>query len=131
MPFGWSLDLDPLGAMLVLGAGMVLLLGTKFLTEMVQEDDASEALDNTFQWAAAGIAAFAGAVGVGLVQFADVAGMVAMFLGQHPFAASNLGIAGLGAAVMSGLLSLTVSQYLGISLLVIGGVMVAVEAEDG
>lgn len=127
----FDMALDPLGAALILGGGMVLLLGAKFIVEFIQEDDTNEALENTFKWAAGGIAAFAGAVGVGMVQFADVAGMIAMFLGQHPFAASNLGIAGLGAAVMGGLLSLTWSQYLGISLLLIGGVMVAVEANDG
>lgn len=134
MVFGFSLD--PLGAVLVFGGGMAIILLVRYIAAYLSADvepgesQARVALDTTTRWAAGVLAAFASAVGVGIVEFTDVVGMVTMFLGQHPFAASNIGIAGLGAAVISGLVSLSPGQYLGLSFVVIGAVMVAMEADD-
>lgn len=137
MPLG---SLDVVGAAIIFSVGMALIVAVRWLTAWLRArmgdaekaPDASAvefASDRTARWVGTVIAGIAGAVGIGLVQFADVVGMATMFLGQHPLAAVYAGVAGLGALVIEGFVSMSGERYLGVALAVLGLVMVAIEVD--
>jgi hypothetical protein len=94
------------------------------------DNQARKAAGTTADWlgmVAGGIVA-AGAAGIGT--FGDIAGQIFALIGGNPFAISNLGAIGLGAANLGGLLSLSVEQYVGVALLLAGLVFVFSEVEN-
>lgn len=116
--------------LLMAGAAVVLLVGVRFLVALASGEDPREAVEITGRWSF-GLVGAAGAAGaVGLVQLADVLGMFTMFVGTHPLASSNAAVAGLGAFVIGGFLSLSPTQYLGVSVALIGGTMLLYEVAD-
>lgn len=78
------------------------------------------ATDTTSRWLSGVFVAILGTASLGLVNFFDVVAMFTEFIGMHPFAASNVAILGLGAALNEGLTSLTTTQYVGIAFGIIG-----------
>jgi hypothetical protein len=111
-------------------AAVVLLVGVRFLVALANGEPADDALSITSRWTAgiAGAAFSAGALG--LVQLGDAVGMATMFIGSHPFAVSNGLVAGLGAFALGGVLELSPTQYLGVSVALIGAVMLLYEVAD-
>lgn len=110
--------------------GFVLLV--RFLIGLARTDgNAALAWDRTNRWAA-GVAAGIGSAGaVGLIEFGDTIGMLVGYIASHPFIVSNVGIAGLGAGALSGAITISMEQYLGLALMIVGVVFMLVEAEEG
>lgn len=80
------------------------------------DDRLQEATNRTARWLGAVVAGIGFTIGVGLTQGVDVIGMFFDFLGQHFFLASNLGGIGLGALALNGTISLSTSQYVGLTM---------------
>lgn len=118
------------GALLALGALVVLIVG-RFLVAWADDDtDAREALDITGRWTA-GVAGAAFAAGaLGLVQFGDIVAMGAEFIGGHPYAVSNGITALLGWLALDGVLNVSGEQFAGLALAVVGIVLLLYEVED-
>lgn len=131
MPFGIQLDL--LGGLLVFIVGLIAILGIRLLIAYINAPkdipaiDAREvAFDRTAKWAMAVVSGFATAVAVGLVQFGDAVGMVSMFIGSHPLSFSNVAVAGIGAGIITGLVELSLVEYLGLVVVIVGATLVLV-----
>lgn len=129
----FGLELDLVSGFLVFVLGIVLVLGVRLLIAYLNApkdipaiDPKEVAFDRTAKWAMAVIGAIASAFAVSLVQFGDAVGMVAMFVGQHPLAVTNGLVAGLGAGAISGFLTLSPVQYLGIAFGLVGLTLVLV-----
>ncbi|QIO23091.1 hypothetical protein [Haloarcula sp. JP-L23] len=119
----------------VAGIGaFVAILGTVFLLRFAvayaRSEDLSVSWDRTTQWVTAIAMAVGGAVMMGLVQFGDLVGMAIEFIVSHPYFVSNFAVGGLGAGAISGVFTLTVSQYVGIALAIIGLVFIVVEVDE-
>lgn len=105
-------------------------------TEVRNDDEESltenliDAGDATGRWMVLLILGISGVFVSGLASFGEVLDMVTQLIAQHPFAVSNVGIAGLGGFVVSGLLSLSTTQYAGIVLGIIGAVMLVTEVRS-
>lgn len=122
---------------LALGAGIgafLLIMGAfvlaRFLIAYARSDDLSVSWDRTTEWVTAIAMGIGGAVTMGLVQFGDLIGMAVEFIVSHPYFVSNFGITGLGAGALSGLFTLTTSQFVGIAVMVIGVVFLVVEVDE-
>jgi hypothetical protein len=126
VPFGFSL----LEGLLMAVAAVALLVGGRFLVAIANDEEPREAISITSRWTLGLIGAAGAAGGMGLVQFADIVGMVTMFIGSHPFAVSNGLVAAVGAATIGGFLSLSPEGYLGVSVALIGAVMLLYEVVD-
>lgn len=102
-------------------------------TEVRNDDEESltenliDAGDATGRWMVLLILGITGVFVSGLASAGEVLDMITQLIAQHPFAVSNVGIAGLGGFVVSGLLSLSTTQYAGIVLGIIGAVMLVTE----
>ena len=110
----------------ILGAVVLLRFGVAY----ARSEDLSVSWDRTTKWVTGVAMAIAGAVSLGLVQFGDLIGMGFEFIVGHPYFVSNFGVAGLGAGALSGVISLTTSQYVGIALALIGVVFLVVEVDE-
>lgn len=112
-----------------LGAAVGVLL-VRFLIAAANTGDLSESAQRTGMWAGMVVGGLFSASMTGLMNFGDVLGGFFGFVGTHPFVASNLGGIGLGALSLSGLVSLSASQYVGIALLLVGAVFVVMEVTE-
>lgn len=92
-------------------------------------DRLEKSLNRTTRWLGIVVGGLVAAAGFGLVQFGDIVGQVFAFVGGHPFVVSNLAGIGLGAGVLSGVVSLSVDQYVGIALAIAGAVFILSEVE--
>ena len=118
-----------LGGVAVLG----LLVGLRWLVAYLRADGDSPlrtAFSRTGKWSMALVGGVGGASALGVLSLADVAGQLFAFVAGHPYCAVNLGTIGLGAGVLSGVLSLSTSQYIGVAVAFVGVVMLVVEVED-
>lgn len=102
-------------------------------TEVRSDDEESltenliDAGDKTGRWMVLLILGLTGVFVSGLASAGEVLDMVTQLIAQHPFAVSNVGIAGLGGFIVSGLVSMSPSQYAGIVFGIIGAVMLVTE----
>ena len=117
------------GLLLVLGVAVVLT-GTRFLLALARGEDPRESFMITGRWSLSLLAAAGAAGSMGLIQLGDIVGMATTFISTHPFAVSNGIVAGLGAAVSGGLLSVSPAQFMGIAIAVVGLVMLLYEVEE-
>jgi len=125
MPLSWLID----AAVMALVA-LVVLTGGRFLVALASGEDPRDSFEITGRWTF-GLLGAATAVGaMGLVQLADIVGMLTMFVGSHPLAFSNGLVAGLGAFVAGGWLDIGPAQFIGVSLMLVGVVMLLLEVDD-
>lgn len=117
------------GVLLALGAFVVLVIG-RFIVALANGEDLEDAAGLTGRWTGALLGGIAAAGALGLVEFADIVGMLTMLIGQHPMAVANIGIAGIGAAVISGIVEMSVEQYLGVAIGLLGITMILREVEN-
>lgn len=110
----------------ILGAVVLLRFGVAY----ARSEDLSVSWDRTTKWLTGVAMAIGAAVSLGLVQFGDLIGMAVEFIVSHPYFVSNFGVAGLGAGALSGVFSLTTSQFVGIALALIGLVFLVVEVDE-
>lgn len=133
---GVSADLgDPLTLVLLIVGVPMLLIGLRYIIAYLNTPESADnraqlALQMTSATVVTVVGGIAAAIGIGLVQFGDIAAMVTMFIGNHPFIVSNLAGIGLGAGALSGLLELSADQYIGIALMIVAGVFIASEVTD-
>lgn len=123
---------DALGAFLVFVAVLIVPIGLRFAIAFARADDDNAiqtAFERTGRWAYGIAGAAAGVVGMGFVEFGDLVAEVVGFVGGHPYFASNFAITGLGAGVVSGMVSLSTDQFIGIALMIVGVVFVVVEVD--
>jgi len=111
-------------------AAVLALVSVRFLVAVARGEEPEKAFEITSRWSA-GLVGAAGAAGaLGLVQLADIVGMITMFVGSHPLAVSNGLVAGLGAFVAGGFLELSAGQFIGLSIAIVGAVMLFYEVES-
>jgi hypothetical protein len=111
---------------------LLAVLATRFAIAYLNtsgSDRFQKALNRTARWLGIVVGGLTVAASVGLVQFGDIIGQIFAFIGGHPFVVSNLAGISIGAGVMSGVLDLTVDQYVGIALAIAGAVFVLSEVE--
>lgn len=124
-----------LGAGILIGAFILLTL-FRFIVAYINAPEGRSrsrlelATDTTSRWFMGVSVGILGAAGLGLVNFFDIVAMFTQFIGQHPFAASNVAIVGLGAAIIEGLANLSTSQYVGIAAGILGLTLIATVVYD-
>lgn len=136
MIFGLTLDSITsavLNGLLIAGVALAALIGAilvRFLIALANgENDVNDAARISGRWTGLVLGGAASAGAMGLVQFGDIIGMFTMFIGQHPFAVTNIGIAGLGAALIEGFVSLSTLHYLAIAVGLMGVTLILTEVE--
>ncbi|MBO4248374.1 hypothetical protein IL252_11170 [Halomicrobium sp. IBSBa] len=127
MPFG-SLDLLA-GAGALFGVLALVFVG-RYAVAYARSDDFEVAWDRTTQWTMAVAMGLGAAVSTGLIQLGDLLAAGFEFVVGHPFAVSNLGITGLGAGALSGVVSLSSSQFVGLAVMIVGAILLFVEVDD-
>jgi len=125
MNLSWAID----GLLLALGA-FVILVALRFLVALARGEDASMALSMTGRWTAGLVGGAFAVGGMGLVELADVVGMLTAFISTHPFAVSNGLVTGLGAFVAGGFLDLSTGQFVGVAIALVGITMLVYEVAD-
>ncbi|WP_424001196.1 hypothetical protein ACOZ4I_15715 [Haloarcula salina] len=123
----------PLNVMAGVGA-FVAILGALVLVRFgiayARSDDLSVSWDRTTKWVTGVAMAVGAAVSMGLIQFGDLVGMAVEFVVSHPYFVTNIGITGLGAGSLSGMFTLSTSQFVGIAFLIVGIVFLVVEVDE-
>ncbi|WP_254831584.1 hypothetical protein [Haloglomus salinum] len=125
-----------LGMILLVGFAVlvgvaVLGIGLRFTAAIGKDDvDADEAVDRTQTWARGLVAAVLGGAFASLVFFADVAGGLFGWLGNHPLAGSNLLTAALGALGLRGFIGISAVQLVAGAILVVVVVYLATRTSD-
>jgi len=131
-----SVPIDLMGGILV---AMGVIVGSVLLRFLVayarardrnRNDALRRAATQTGQWTIGVAVGIGSAVALGLVQFGDIVGTLFGFIGGHPFFASNLGVIGLGAGALSGLVSLSTDQYIGVALMIVGATFLFTQVDD-
>jgi hypothetical protein len=131
MALSWLVN----GLLLALAA-FVLIVGLRFVVAYINAPDdrsispLSLAIDTTSRWTWGLIGGAFAVGGLGLVQLADIIGMVTMFVGSHPYFVSNGLVTGLGAGVAAGLVDLSAGQFVGIAVALLGLTMLVYEVTD-
>lgn len=113
-------------------AALMGIVGARWVVAYIRADGDSPlrtAFRRTGTWSMALVGGAASASAMGLLSVADLVGQLVAFIGAHPYFASNLGTVGLGAGVVSGLVSLSTTQFVGVGLAIIGAVMLVVEVD--
>jgi hypothetical protein len=114
---------------LVLVVGIVGLIGLRFgaaFLEALQDgrrDPTDYASNRTRAFVGLTLGGLTSLIVTGVVSLTDVLGMFADLIAMNPVAVSNLGVGGLGAAAIAGLVSINWETYVGLSLVVVGFVM--------
>jgi len=121
-----------LATIAVIGGAIALRFGVAYARarDRRRESPLRYAVTQTGEWTIGIAVGIGGAVAMGLVQFGDIIGTLFGFIGGHPYFASNLGVIGLGAGALSGLVSLSTDQFVGIALMLVGAVFLATEVDD-
>jgi hypothetical protein len=116
----------------LIGVGVVaaVLFGRFLVAAVNTEGDLSESLGRTGMWAGMVLGGLVAASATGIANFGDIFAGFIGFVGSHPFVVSNLGGIGLGALSLSGTVSLSTSQYVGLALLLVGAVFVVTEVDS-
>ncbi|QLH83221.1 hypothetical protein [Halosimplex pelagicum] len=134
MPGNILSGLDFVGAFLMGFVLVLLVVLGRFLMAYARVRDRRDALSTataiTGRWALALILGGMSAVAVGLVQFGDIVGVAFGFIVGHPYFVTNFGILGIGAGGLSGLISISGQQFIGIGMLIVGVVFLSVEVDD-
>lgn len=117
------------GLLLALGAFALLVVG-RMLLNLAKGNNVRDSVTETGRWTSMILGSLFAVGGMGLVEFADILGMVTNFVGSHPFAVSNGLTAALGALGLAGFVEVSASQYLGAGLVIVGGVMLVYEVSD-
>lgn len=123
----------PLSVMAGIGAFlaiMLLVFAVRFVIAYARTGTPWMAWDKTTKWATGIALAVGSATTMGLIQFGDLVGGAAAFIGGHPYFVSNIGITGLGAGALSGLVQLSTDQFVGIAIAIVGLVMLLVEVDE-
>lgn len=128
------MPLDMLGGIAAFGAILLGIVGLRFAIALANASGDEGALSTAFartgRWSLMLASGIGSAAAVGLIQFGDLVGGAFAFLVGHPYFASNFGILGIGAGALSGLVSLSPQQFVGIGIMIVGIVMVSVEADN-
>jgi hypothetical protein len=117
-------------ALIGVGVVVLVLLGRFLVAAVNTEGDLSESLGRTGVWAGMILGGLVAASATGIANFGDIIGGFVNFVASHPFVASNLGGISLGALSLSGTVSLSTSQYVGLALLLVGAVFVVTEVDS-
>jgi len=126
----------PVDMLAGLGAALAVLLvplALRFIVALVRSDGDSpvrSAFMKTGKWSLGIAGAIGSATALGVVEFWEVVASAVGFVAAHPFIASNVGSIGLGAGALSGVVSLSPAQFVGIALGIVGLVFVVVEVDN-
>jgi hypothetical protein len=130
--FGFQIP-DLAGLLIMVFGGALLVIAARYIAaylnapESADDDRFKWATNRTSRWLGMIVGGVLAAAGVGIVEGVDIVAQISMFVGAHPFAVSNLGAIGLGAGALSGALSLTTDQYVGIAMVLVFGSYLASE----
>lgn len=117
-------------ALLALGAGVGVVVLRFLIAAVNTEGDLQDSVGKTAMFVGLVVGSVLAALATGLASFGDIIGQIVAFVGGHPFVASNLAGIGLGGAALSGLVTLSADQYVGIALLLVGAVFVVQEVSE-
>jgi hypothetical protein len=126
MQLGLGLDLsDPATLVATILVAAVAIVAGRYVvaylnTSEMADDRFQMATNRTARWLGMLFGGVVTTVVIAIVQGADILGMAANFIGGHPFIVSNLAGISLGAGALSGVFQLTVDQYVGIAMMLVG-----------
>lgn len=123
------------GAVLIVGAalivGTIVLSALRFGIALSNGRDVEESAERVGKWWVVVFGAIIGASMTGLVGLGEVTDLLVQLMGKNPLAFAEGITIGLGALGLSGAISLTWDQYVGIALLVVAGAVLAREVYGG
>lgn len=123
--FGFEVS-NTMALFIMVFGGALLVVAGRYIAAYLNAPGSAEdrfewATNRTAGWLSMIVGGVVAAAGIGIVQGVDIVAQISMFIAGHPFAFSNLAAIGLGAGALSGLLELTVDQYVGVAMAIVGG----------
>jgi hypothetical protein len=123
-------NLNWMNGLLLAGVAIVLLVVGRFVLALGRDKSAGEAAEITSGTVAAVLGAAFSVGAMGIINGLEILGSLAGFVGESPFLVSNGILGGLGALTAWLGWQVTISQWIGLTLLVPGVVLLLYEAED-